>query len=302
MSPSPATAPPSANVRPVDDPEIFLAIEDLDLAGRGLADAMRHGQHQSQRRGPGVEFHSHRAYQSGDDLRRVNWALYARHRRLFTRESRAESHRPVYLMLDASASMSIHHGRWSKLHYAMRVLAGAAHLARRQGDAPALCILTDSGTGRILPPRSSADHVSGICAAMAGTPPAGAVDMAAALRRSRDFCQRRGFILCLSDFLEREDETLTELTAFRAQGHDVFALQILDPMEIELPRTGDYDFIDQESGRRLRAAAEPLHAAYARRVLDWRTGLRRQAENAGLRWHSVSTVDSLAATLQHWLL
>jgi uncharacterized protein (DUF58 family) len=153
----------------------------------------------------------------------------------------------------------------------------------------------------MLPPRSSADHVSGICAAMAGTAPAGAVDLAAALHRSRSFCQQRGFILCLSDFLEREDQSLAELAAFRAQGHDAFVLQILDPMEIELPRSGDYDFIDQESGQRLRAAAEPLHAAYQKRVLDWRTGLRRQAENAGLRWHSVSTEDSLTDTMQRWL-
>jgi uncharacterized protein (DUF58 family) len=285
----------------MEDPEIFLAISDLDLVGRGLADAVWHGQHQSLMRGPGVEFHSHRAYQSGDDLRRVNWSLFARHRKLFTRESRAESRRPVYLLLDATASMSVRHGRWSKLQYAMRALAGAAHLARRQGDAPGLRVLT-ADPGQALPPRSSADHVSGICAALAETPANGAADLANVLMEARLFCRQRGFILFVSDFLEQEDRVLAELAAFKAQGHDVFALQVLDPLEVELPKTGDFDFIEPESGSRIKTAVEPLHVAYAKRVAEWRTGLRRNAESRGIRWLSVSSSASLVQTLRDWLM
>ncbi len=281
----------------LDDPEIFLAIDDLDLAGRGLADAVWHGQHPSLMRGPGVEFHSHRQYQPGDDLRRVNWSLFARHRRLFTRESRAESRRPVYLMLDASASMSIQHGPWSKHHYAMRVLAGAAHLARRQGDAPALHI----ANGATHPPRSSADHVSGICAALAQSSAEGPINMATDLQQSQSFCRQRGFLLFISDFLDNEDATLAELANYRAQGHDVFALQVLDPMEVELPSSGDFDFIEPESNTRLRTAVEPVRSAYSRRVADWRVSLRRRAESNDIRWHSITTEESLVATLRDWL-
>lgn len=298
---STTAAPPPPATRPVDDPEIFLAIHDLDLAGRGLADSVWHGQHQSLMRGPGVEFHSHRAYQIGDDLRRINWSLFARHRKLFTRESRAESRRPVYLLLDDSASMSVHHGPWSKLQYGMRVLAGAAHLARRQGDAPALRVLTGTADGATLSPRSSADHVSGICAALSAITPGGAADMASELRDSQTFCRQRGFVLFVSDFLENENATLTELAAWRAQGHDVFCLQVLDPLEISLPRSGDYNFLEPETGTRLRTAVEPLQAAYARRVADWRATLRTDAQTRGLRWHSSATTDSLVSTLRTWL-
>lgn len=281
----------------VEDPEVFLAMEDLDLVGRGLADAVWHGQHQSLQRGPGVEFHSHRPYQPGDDLRRVNWSLLARQRRLYVRESRAESRRPVYLVLDSSASMSIQHGPSSKHQYGKRALAGAAHLARRQGDAPALHLTH----GTSLPPRSSKDHVSGICAALGSGTAEGAGDMAAALQEMRTFCRQRGFILFISDFLDQEGATMAELAAFRAQGHDVFALQVLDPLEVSLPEGGDYDFIEPETGGHLRTAAEPIRTAYARRVAEWRAGLSQLAGTHDIRWYSTTTEQPLVATLRGWL-
>ena len=294
-----APAPPTASL--LDDPDIFLAIEDLDLAGRGLADAVWHGQHQSLLRGEGVEFHSHRTYQAGDDLRRVNWSLLARTRRLFTKQSRQESRRPVHLLLDASASMSVHHGPWSKLRYAVRALAAAAHLARRQGDAPSLGVLSGSGLSAALPPRSSADHVSGICAALAGVTAAGPGQMGAAFQEARTLCRQRGFILLISDFLDEADTLLSELAACRAQGHDVLALQVLDPAEIELPKTGDYDFLDPETGTRLRTSVESIATAYARRIAAWRRSLKQDAESRGLRWQSISTAAPLVQTVREWL-
>ena len=281
----------------LDDPEIFLAIDDLELVGRGLADAVWHGEHASVVRGPGVEFHSHRAYQAGDDLRRVNWSLFARHRRLFTRESRAESQRPVYLMLDATASMGVQHGPWSKLHFAKRALAGAAHLARRQGDAPGLRTLSSESTE--LPPRSSADHVTGLCAAMVQSEARGASLVADQLLGAQ--VRQRGFVLFVSDFLDDEERVMAELGVMRAQGHDVFALQVLDPMEVALPTSGDFDFIEPETNTRVRTAVEPVHQAYARRVAEWRRGLQKMAEARDIRWLSVTTRDSLVTVLHEWL-
>jgi uncharacterized protein (DUF58 family) len=300
MSTAPLTR--AASTRAAEDPEVFMAIADLDLAGRGLADSILAGKHPSLIRGDGVEFHNHRGYQTGDDLRRVNWALYARHRRLYTRESRQESRRPVYLLADASASMSVQHGAWSKLHYATRALAGAAHLARRQGDAPALGILSGSGLSAALPPRSSAHHVTGICAALAAAPAAGPGNLPAALAEARPLFRQRGFVLFVSDFFDQEDLVLAELAACRARGHDVFALQVLDPLEVELPRSGDYDFVDPETNTRIRTSVESLYTPYASRVGAWRTGLRHAAESRGLRWHSTTTAAPLTSALREWLV
>jgi len=284
----------------IADPEIFLAMEDLELAARGLADTVWLGRHGSVLRGMGAEFHSHRAYERGDDLRLINWTLYARHRRLFVRESRQESRRPVYLLVDATASMSVAHGRWSKFQYAARVAAGLAHLASGQGDAPALGLIQDR-LNSAYAPRVGAAQVAGICASLARSQPAGEGVPARALLDARHLCRQRGFVVLLSDFFDKEEAILTELAQLRAQGHDVLAMQVLDPMEVELPATGDFEFLDVEGGGRLRASADEIRATHARLVADWRARLRSTSLAAGLRWESVTTEEPLVPVLRRWL-
>ncbi len=284
----------------LEDPEIFLATDDLELAGRGIADAVLLGRHASVRRGSGVEFHSHRSYERGDDLRLLNWTLFARHRRLFVRESRQESRRPVYLLLDATASMGIAHGPWSKFHYASRVAAALAHLASAQGDAPALAFI-QGDIHAAFGPRSSAAQIAGICHALASATPTGAGDPVRALSGAHHWCRQRGFVILISDFLQQEDAMLGELAQLRVRGHDVLALQILDPLEVEIPATGDYDFFDPEDGGRLRTSTEDVHREYVRIVAEWRANLRAKSLATGLRWESVPTAEPMAPLLRRWL-
>jgi hypothetical protein len=143
--------------------------------------------------------------------------------------------------------------------------------------------------------------VSGICATLTQAAASGATDIAADLREARTFCRQRGFILFVSDFLDHEPAIISELAAYRAQGHDVFSLQVLDPMEVELPGGGDFDFVEPETNSRLRTAAEPIRVAYARRVAEWRAELRRAAESHDVRWHSTTTRESLVSALRAWL-
>ncbi len=290
-----AQAPPSAI-----DPEVFLAIDDLELVGRGLADAVWSGRHLSRRRGQGTEFHTHRTYRAGDDLRRVNWALYARHKKLYTKESRHESYRPLHLLLDATASMSVSHGPWSKFHYAVRVAAGLAHLARAQSDVPAVGFLR-AGLCDALPPRGGAGHLATLCAALTAARAEGPGDLVNALEEARSLCVSRGFIVVISDFFEKEELLLEEMSRWRAHGHDVFALQLLDPLEVRLPSAGDYEFLDVETGASLRSSVEDLHENHAAAVAAWREDLRRRALDAGIHWRSATTADPIIEVLRDWL-
>lgn len=283
-----------------EDPDIFLSIENLELAGRGIADSVWTGAHRSRTRGPGVEFENHRDYQAGDDLRRVNWALYARQRRLFTRESIIETRRPVYLLIDASGSMNVAHGKYSKFNYATRMAASLAFLAVRQGDAPALGILTDE-LNTALPPGTGNRQALQICAALSGTEPKNTGALSEALANCRTLCQKKGFVILISDFFDGEDTTFSELTSLRAQGHDVLALQVLDPYEVEIPKSGDYEFIDTETGAQFKTSAEPLHESHARAVADWREKLKLTAAEQDLRWESITTNDSLVEVVRRWL-
>lgn len=300
MSEAAASEAPQVTLPQLLDPEVFLGTEDLELAGRGIADAVWLGRHRGVRRGAGIEFHSHRPYVISDDLRRINWSIYARHRRLVTRESRQESLRPVHLLVDASGSMSVSHGPWPKYRYAACVAAGLAHLAAGQGDAPALGLLS-SNLLEGLPPRTGLRHAMAICATLAAHRAGGRGDLSLAMNEVRAICRQRGFVVLISDFFDKEDVLVSELSQLRAQGHDVMALQILDPVEAELPKSGDIDFLDSETGERLRASVEEVRAAHAEAVAKWRSRLRTQAMAAGLRWESVTTAAPIIPLLRSWI-
>ncbi len=282
------------------DPEVFLAVDDLELVGRGLAESVWHGRHGSRRSGSGTEFHRHRGYLAGDDLRRVNWALYARHRRLYTKESRLESRRPLHVMVDATGSMATAHGRWTKLHYAVRIAAGLSWLAEGQGDPVALALVREGLEG-VVEPGSGQRHFAGICAALASAEPEGTGDLTVVAEQIPVFCKQPGFVVVLSDFFENENRWLAELAGLKARGHDVMALQILDPAEVELPEKGDFEFLDLESGSRLKTSAEALRTEHREVVAGWRAGLRSEAHARGIRWTGATTDEPMVPLLREWL-
>jgi len=286
----------------VTDPETFLPLEDLEMIGRGLADAVWLGRHGSIIKGSGVEFQTHREYEEGDDLRRINWSVYGRQRKLYIKESRQESQRPLYLILDGSASMTVSHGQHSKAAYAARLAAGAAFVSVRQGDAPSLTLLEKGKIGLALPPRCGGNNLAAICTNLGRwTCHDGPGDTLKGLTRARDLCRSRGFVLYLSDFLEDEDDQLKILNEVRAQGHDVLAIQILDPFEVDLPETGDFEFIDSETGERIKTSVESERSEYRKRVNDWRQGLAQTCGLSGIRWASVTTNEAMVPVLRQLL-
>ncbi|OYV07021.1 MAG: hypothetical protein CFE26_03195 [Verrucomicrobiales bacterium VVV1] len=291
----------SGTTRPaLEDPEIYLLARDLELVGRGLADALVHGRHRGLLRGHGVEFHSHRSYEPGDDLRRLNWQLYARQRKLFTKESRRELQRPVHLLLDVTGSMAVAHGGWSKYAYAARVAAGLAQLACRQGDNPGLYLL-GNGIESALPPRSGSMHLQAVWAELAASSPGTGADLPGAFVTARDLLKRRGFVIVISDFLDKEDLLLNEMAVMRQQGHEVLALQVLDPMEVSMPKTGDFDFIDPESGESVRVSAENHWRQYEANAAAWRGKLANRCAAQGIIWSSTTTAEPLLEMMAAWL-
>ena len=220
--------------------------------------------------------------------------------RLFTKESRRELQRPVHILLDTTASMAVAHGGWSKYAYAARVAAGLAQLACHQGDNPGLMLL-GNGIESALPPRSGHTHVQALWAELARSGPGGGSDLAGPLVAARDLLKRRGFVVVLSDFLDKEDFMLEEMAMMRQQGHEVLGLQILDPLEVCIPKQGDFDFIDPETGARVRVSAESHWQQYETDAAAWRAGLAARCVAHGIVWSSTTTAEPLLGTMAAWL-
>ncbi len=276
------------------DPALFLAIDDLELATRALVDSVLAGAHRSDRLGLGAEFAQHRDYQPGDDLRHINWRLFSRTRRLYVREFRAETAMPVYVVVDASASMRIGEPH-TKYRYAARIAAALAYLALRGRDAVGLRI-AQGGAIEALAARATFAQFGDILAKLDEQRPEGTGDLGAAMDELMETCRRRGMIFILSDFADDEAALLAGLSTLCEMGHDVSAIQILTPAEENLPAHGDFEFVDPESGRITRTSADAVREPYARSVREWRRRLAEGCENAGVRWISVTT-DAAMETL-----
>src|SRR4029077_17722928 len=137
--------------RSLIDPAFFSRLESIELRARSIVEGSMHGLHRSPYLGLSVEFASHREYTPGDDLRHLNWKLYARHDRLYIKEYDADTNLNVYLLLDASASMGCASAGRSKLHYAASLAAALTHLALKQHDAVGLTLYADRVIDHLTP-------------------------------------------------------------------------------------------------------------------------------------------------------
>ena len=231
--------------------EVLAAIHDLELVARVTVEGALSGLHRSPFHGYSAEFSQYRHYRAGDDLKYVDWKLFARTDRFYTKQFRETTNTRMQLVVDASASMGFQGAsRVSKLEYA-RVIAGAlAHLVVAQGDAPGVTIFDDR-IRTYLASRPGRSHLRALLVALSNTSAKGGSASPQALRRAVDLLPTRGVIVLLSDLYEAEDEVHVELRRAARMGHDVSVFHVLSREELEWPWKGDLEVEDSESGRRV---------------------------------------------------
>jgi len=267
--------------RTLIDPGFFSRLESIELRARAIVEGSMHGRHRSPFLGMSVEFASHREYAPGDDLRHLNWMLYARHDRLYVKEYDAETNLNLHLLVDASASMSCANSGRSKLHYAATLAAAIAHLALKQGDAVSLTLFANEVIAH-LPPRAKAIQLDAILAALANAKPKPATDSDRALHQAAVMTGRRGMVVVLGDLFGDLDAIVGGLDHLRYLNHEVVVFHIMDPYERDLSVDGHIRFQDMESGETLTAQAEAIRAAYVKTVADWRDRLETECRRRAI--------------------
>jgi uncharacterized protein (DUF58 family) len=281
--------------------DVVAAIDDLELAARIVVEGLRTGGHRSPFHGYTTEFRQHRPYRMGDDLKYLDWKLYGRSDRLYTRQFRETTNLSVLLALDSSASMDYPNTGISKFKYAQIVTAALAYLAAEQGHAVGLMTM-ERGKLSYVAPRGGRVHLRSLLARVDQLAPAGTWDAPRVVARGAQLLQRRGVVVVVSDFYDAEDETRRELRHVVQHGHDVAMLQVLSPGEIALPFTDHVELEDAESGaRRL------VDAATARRVHDAGVGAfldrcRTNAARDGVDYALLRTDIAPATALREYLI
>src|SRR5436305_11773856 len=184
--------------RQLTDPVFFSRLENLELRARGIVEGFMQGLHRSPFVGFSVEFASHREYAQGDDLRHVNWKLFARQNSLYVKQFDAETNMNLYLLLDVSGSMECRNSGISKREYGASLAAALGHLALRQHDAVGLILLADEVIMH-LPPRSQPHQLQEVMRLISTTKPRRTASSARAFQQAAELCRHRGIVVILSD-------------------------------------------------------------------------------------------------------
>ena len=272
-------------------PEELWALSRARLSLR-RARTIAPGEHLSSRAGASLEFADHRPYQPGDDLRLVDWAVYARHRKLVTKVFSREVEAPVYLLLDCSASM----GLGGKFLFAKKLAAAVLFLAFRGGDRFGVYPFSVSvvGVGR---PRRGRPALVRAFQELMELAPKGRTDFAQALSSWAERGWEPGLCLVLSDFFAPGFRD--GLLALRYGRHAVAAVQILAPEDLSPPVLGEVRLVDAEEGRaRPAVVGQAACRTYQENLRRWNQKLAHTCEELGIsQFLFVSDFSPVAAAL-----
>lgn len=285
---------------PALDTVVLAGLGDLALAARTVVDGFMFGVQPSRILGAGMEFSQFRSYQPGDDLRRVDWKLYARSDRYFVREAETETSTSVRIVLDATASMSHADGGIDKFSYARLVAAAVTYLANRQGDAVGLYAMRDRQVIRLSPERGQ-QHLYRIIHTLEGLEPTGRWPAWPVVERAIADGARRGITVIVSDLHQHEDEILTAVLKTAALRQETLLLHILGRSELEWSYRGTVTLEDLETGRRLTVDADRAAASYRTALERELLRVRRAAEDRGVRYGLVAMDQPVDEALRQFL-
>ncbi|ALN61970.1 hypothetical protein GLA29479_1086 [Lysobacter antibioticus] len=275
-------------------PPVRARLRSLRLLSRRAVGTHGIGLHNSRSRGAGLEFAQYRAYEPGDELRQVDWKLYARSDRFFVREAERESPLAVWLLVDATASMNqcdAARPDWSRLDAAKALAACVAELALRQGDRFGLIALREDGV-RLVAPATGARQRDRLWLELHALSAQGAWPAAQRLRPLWERIAAGDLVLMLGDgFDDGSDEGAVAIAERLASARrEVLSIRILTAEERDFPFRGGYHFRDPETGEELLGDGAALRDEFLVRFAAARKALDARLDASGIR-HTEYVLD-----------
>lgn len=288
---SPANVPPRTTQTGPDE-----VLRRLDLAVSHKLDGLLHGEYQGIVPGHGSELGETRAYQAGDDVRRIDWNVTARLQDPYVRDTIADRELETWVVADLGASMDFGTAFCEKRDLAVSAAAAVGFLTNRTGNRFGLITLQPSGLD-VVPAKGGRTHLMSTLHRMTTTPRAGEgeVDLSEALARTAAIARRRGLCVVVSDFLGDPQKWGPALRRVTTR-HETIAVEVLDPRELELPDVGVLALVDPATGRTSDVrTSKKLRDRYAAAAAEQRATIEQGIRQAGAD-HLILRTD------QDWLL
>ena len=282
------------------DPALIRRLGRIEMKARQVVEGFLAGLHNSPYRGFSVEFAEHRSYVPGDDPRHIDWKVYGRRERYYIKQYHEETNFVATILVDASKSMVFHSNGLTKLEYACLLATALSLIVLRQNDAAAMGTYDRESTA-YLPPGTRLPFITRLVDLLERIEPTGQTDSGRALGQFGRQIARKGIVVVVSDFLDKPESILDGLRQLKFRGHEVIAMHVLDPHELEFPLRGHVRFEGIEMNARAFIEPNRIRDAYLEVLNRHLHALRIGCSRAGIDYRLTSTSQPLDELLLSYL-
>ena len=280
------------------DPKILARIGNLELLAKTVVDGFINGLHRAPFFGASIDFAEHRAYVAGDDIRRVDWKLWARTDRYYVKQYEADTNTNFTVLFDISRSMQFSSGGVSKLEYGAFLGACLGYLATRQRDRVGI-ITFDEDIVKHVPP--SAKHFNMVLHTLDQAKAERPGHLSAPLHKMAEHFKRKGILLLISDFYDEPDAILDAIKPLKFLGNDLIVFHVLDPQEISFDYEDASAFEDLESREQIPVVPQSFREQYRSLIQEHINALRAKFSEQRIDYALINTSEPLDRALFSYL-
>ncbi|MBI2825664.1 MAG: DUF58 domain-containing protein [Planctomycetia bacterium] len=281
-------------------PEAVQRIAHLEVRARHIVEGFLSGIHRSPYFGQSIEFLQHREYTHGDDLRHIDWKVWAKHDRYYVKQYEEDTNLRCTLLVDVSGSMRYGSGPLSKYDYGCTIAASLAYLLLRQQDSVG-CVSFDDAVRVTVPPRTKRNHLQSVIAALDVSKPHEKTDLYRILRTVAEEYPRRGMVVLVSDLLAERDGLFRGLRLLKQRGHDVLVFHVMDDDELDFEFSGSTRFEGLELSEHLSCNPRALRDGYLEALHAYLDEVRRGCAQNVVDYALVRTSQPLDVALATYL-
>ena len=282
------------------DPDVLAGLSNLELRARVVVEGFLSGLHRSPHRGFSVEFNDYRHYQRGDDMRHVDWKLYARSDKFYIKQYEDETNVRCVILLDTSASMDYSSGGMSKLDYGVTLASALAYFIMRQRDAVGL-ITFDDKVREYIPAKCRQPHLMHILRTLSQVKSGLKTDAVKPLTDLAASLNKKSIVVLISDMLDNEEQVIKTLQTLRGMGNDVINFQIMDDAELKFPFNEASEFIDMENNESYITSPAAIREAYLKNLNEFLSFCKKKCQSSGVDYCLLNTGEPMDEALSAYM-
>lgn len=279
-------------------PESAKSLANLELKAKLVVEGFITGLHKSPFHGFSVEFSEHRQYRPGDEIRHIDWQVFARSNKFYVKQFEEETNLRCTIVVDSSKSMAFSSDSSlpTKYNYSVFLAALMAYILNRQRDAVGLSIFNND-IDLFMPPKSTTSYIGELIKNLEKTIPSNNTSTSNSLNKLVEKIKRRGLVIIISDFFDEIDQIESVLNNFRHYNHEIILFQILDPKEIEFDFNQNTNFVDLETEEEILTSPNLIKKEYRIAIQNYIESLKSICYNKKIDYNLLTTNESFDKAL-----